>query len=1018
MTNVNSSDSRPPSDLKALRLDLESQIEGEVRFDDLSRALYSNDASVYQITPIGVVIPQTRQDVVRVVEISRRRGCSITARGGGSSQAGQAIGAGIQLDFSKYLNRMLVLNPDERWVRVEPGIVLDELNLALKPYGLQLPLDISTSDRATIGGMICNNSSGTRSIIYGKTLDYVMELTVVLSDGSIAELRPLDESQLDAASSRCDLEGDCYRVVRRAAAEHAVEIARRFPKILRRVGGYNLDEFVRAESNEPPLALLTAHHSPVTTYQSPLTTHSFNLARLIVGSEGTLALVLDAKLRLVPLPPARAMIVIHFGDLLESLAATPVILQHRPSAVELVDRFVLDQTRGKPAYEPLRAFIMGDPSAILIVELFEESAGDLCERVERLAAELSARGLGYHCHRAMQAAEQAKIWKLRRAALGLSMSERGDAKAISFVEDTAVAPERLRDYIERFQQILAAHGTHASFYAHASVGLLHVRPVVNLKTSEGVEKFQHIAGQIADLVLEFGGALSGEHGDGLVRSSFQEKMYGPQLYRAFCEIKRCFDPAGIFNPGKIVHAAPMTQHLRFGAGYVTPDTETAIDFGDFGGMVRAAEQCSGVGECRKTMAGTMCPSYMATREEADSTRGRASALRLAMTHAGGLHLTDAHLKRVLDLCLECKACKSECPTGVDMARLKAEMLHRLHQANGVSLRTRLLAHPGRLGRWGCRFAPASNWILRSRLARWLGEKTLGISRHRSVPRFAAHTFDQWYARHLAERSNGKRSPLGTGHEHTSVILFADTFMNYFEPEIGVAAMELIELAGLDVCAVSYHCCGRPLISQGLLDQAVIQAAVNVQRLYPAASRGATILFCEPSCLSAMRDDALALLRGEVKQKAEVVAQHSLLFEEFLEREWSRGRISLDLKAGPARILLHGHCHQRAMGLLAPAVALLSRIPRCEVIEPDAGCCGMAGSFGYLKEHFAISQRIAQRRLLPAVRQLCGDTPVLASGTSCRQQIRQMAGCAALHPATFIRSHLEGGRESLSAKISL
>jgi FAD/FMN-containing dehydrogenase/Fe-S oxidoreductase len=960
---------------------LASQIDGEVRFDDLSRALYATDASVYQVVPTGVVIPKSREDVIRTVQLCGRHGCSITARGGGTSQAGQAVGAGIQLDFSKYLNRILVFNPGEQWVRVEPGIVVDELNAQLKPYGLHLPLDISTSDRATVGGMIANNSSGTRSVVYGKTLDYVMEITAALSDGSVVEFRSLNESDLAAKCDQTGLEGDCYRAVGRLTAEHATEIDRRFPKILRRVGGYNLDQFMRSS------------------------VHPFNLSRLVVGSEGTLCLVLDAKMKIVPLPPARAVAVVHFHALFDALAATPVILEHRPSAVELMDRFILESTRGKTVYGPLRGFIAGDPAAVFIVELFEESPGDLTARLDRLEAELRSRGIGYHFHRAMSAPEQAQIWKLRRAALGLSMSERGDAKAISFVEDTAVDPARLRDYIERFQQILAAHDTRAGFYAHASVGLLHVRPVVNLKTIEGVEKFQRIADEIANLVLEFGGALSGEHGDGLVRSSFQHRMYGPDLYRAFCEIKQAFDPAGIFNPGKIVHARPMIENLRFGPSYVTPDPPTALDFSDFGGLGRAAEQCSGVGECRKISAGTMCPSYMATREEMHTTRGRANALRLAMSQPNGLRLADDEVHTVLDLCLECKACKSECPTGVDMARMKAEFLHKLHQSHGVPLRARLLANPERMAKWVRRLAPFSQWFLQSRAGRWLQETMFGLSRHRPLPRVAARTFEEWHLEHTRAARIRGRGPLASKSPESPVILFRDTFTNNFEPEIGIAVTELLEAAGRPVSLVQHRCCGRPLISQGLLDEAREQAEFNVEKLFPLVETGAKILFCEPSCLSAMREDTPGLLRGDMRQRAETLARSCLLFEEYFEHEWSTRRIELKLKPGPSKILFHGHCHQKAMGLLPPAIALLSRIPQCEVVDPDAGCCGMAGSFGYLHEHFHLSRRIAELRLLPAIRSRESGTIVVAAGTSCRQQIQKFVGETAVHPVVLLRSLL-------------
>ena len=593
-------------DLTALRLALEGALQGEVRFDPVSRALYSTDASVYQIEPAGVVVPRSREDIVRTVSICHEFRCPITMRGGGTSQAGQAIGEGIQIDTSRHYNRVLEVNAAERWARVEPGIVLGELNAILQKDGLRFAPDVSTANRATIGGMIANNSSGARSVWYGKTIDHVLELEVVLADGSLARFRRLSAQELEKACLGGSLEASCYREVRRLGALHTDEVERRFPKILRRVGGYNLDAFVDADD-------------------------SFDLTRLIVGSEGTLAVVLEARIALVPLPRARAVMTIQFADLLGALEATPAILRHRPSAVEVMDRFILDNTKQNLALDRLRrTFVEGDPGALLCVEMYADAADELPPRLDELQRDLTARGMGEHFHRALDNAGQATIWGLREAALGLSMAMKDDAKSLSFVEDTAVAPERLRDYIERFLDIVHRHGTVAGAYAHASVGCLHVRPVVNLKTEAGVRTFEGIAADVADLVLEFGGALSGEHGDGLVRSPFMRKMYGPVLYEAFRQIKRTFDPRGILNPGKIVDSPPLTANLRYGAGYVTPNPTTWFDYSEFGGLGGAVDMCSGLGACRKTLEGTMCPSYMATREETHSTRGRANVLRLAM----------------------------------------------------------------------------------------------------------------------------------------------------------------------------------------------------------------------------------------------------------------------------------------------------------------------------------------------------------------------------------------------------
>src|SRR5262245_29421023 len=545
-------------DVDALRRDLESQIEGEVRFDPVSRALYSTDASVYCIEPLGVVVVKSREDVVRTVLACRRHGCSLTMRGGGTSQAGQAIGPGIQVDTSKYFNRILEVNTAERWARVEPGIVLDELNAALKPLGLRFAPDISTASRATVGGMMANNSSGARSVLYGKTIDHVLEQHVVLSDGSVAHFRPLDAAGLEVAAQGDSLEARCYREVRRIARASAAEIERRYPKILRRVGGYNLDCFVRPEQ-------------------------PFNLAQLIVGSEGTLGVVVEAKLKLVPLPNAKAVMAIQFDNLLEALEATPAILMHQPSAVEVMDQFILDNTKQSARLDRMRqTFIAGDPGALLCVEFYGDRAQDLPPRLDALERDLRARRFGYRYHRAIDLAAQATIWSLREAALGLSMAMKEDEKSLSFVEDTAVAPEKLRDYIERFLAIVRRHQTTAGVYAHASVGCLHVRPVINMKTAEGVRKFESLANDVADLVLEFGGALSGEHGDGLVRGPFMEKMFGTTLYQAFRSLKHTFDPDGIFNPGKIVDCPPMTRNLRYGAGYQTPKPVTYFDYDEYG----------------------------------------------------------------------------------------------------------------------------------------------------------------------------------------------------------------------------------------------------------------------------------------------------------------------------------------------------------------------------------------------------------------------------------------------------
>jgi FAD/FMN-containing dehydrogenase/Fe-S oxidoreductase len=952
------------TDTDALQRELREQIEGEVRFDAISRALYSTDASVYQIQPLGVVIPRHRQDIMRTLQICRRFGCSLTMRGGGTSQAGQAIGEGLQVDVSKYYNRLLDVNAEEKWARVEPGIVLDELNAQLAPLGLRFAPDISTASRATIGGMIANNSAGARSVLYGKTLDHVLETTVALADGSVVEFREIARDQAPGGET---LEAACYRAVLRLGCEHAAEISRRYPKILRRVGGYNLNEF--ADPAKP-----------------------VNLAKMIVGSEGTLGIVLEAKLRLVPLPKAKAVMVIGFVDLLESLRAAPVIVKHGPSAVEVMDKSILDNTRQNPALDRIRStFIEGNPAATLCVEFYGDRKEDLPPRLDRLEQDLRSQGLGYSYHRETDPAQQARIWSLREAALGLSMAMKGDAKSISFVEDTAVAPERLSEYIGRFLEIVRNHQTTAGVYAHASVGCLHVRPVVNMKTEEGIRKFESIAQQVAELVLEYGGALSGEHGDGLVRSPFMRQMFGPTLYEAFREIKNTFDPEGLFNPGKIVDAPPVTSNLRFGSNYKTPNPVSWFDYSEYGGLGGAVEMCSGVGACRKKLAGTMCPSYMATRDESASTRGRANVLRLAMTgRLGESGLGDEGVFRVLDLCLECRACKSECPVGVDMARFKSEFLADYWKRHGTPLSARALGNIHELSRWGSRFAPLVNLAAASAPVRWLNEKMLGLDRRRVPPAWKRQTFDKWW-------SSRPRGSGAGGSANRAVTLFNDTFLNHYHPEVGIAAVEILERGGCRVEVARPACCGRPLISQGLLGDARSHASRLVEGLFPIVSGGKKIIFCEPSCLSAVKEDAPSLLRGEEQKRARQVAEACLLFEEFA------AALELALRPGPTRILLHGHCHQKSMGLLPATMSLLARIPSAQVTDLDAGCCGMAGSFGYGREHYEISRSIAGRRLLPAAQAMKPGEVLVAPGTSCRHQVAELAGVAAVHPATLVRS---------------
>ena len=853
--------------------DLRRVVEGPVRFDPMTRLLYSTDASIYQIEPVGVVIPRHKGDVHAVIELANRYNVPLLPRGGGTSLAGQTVGKAIVLDFSPHMNQLLEVNREEMWCRVQPGLVQDELNALVRPHGLLFGPDTSTSNRATVGGMIGDNSAGAHSIAYGLTVHHVLELTCYLADGSEVILRECGPEALRAKAKGNGLEGQIYRELLRLADAHRDEIRARYPKILRRVSGYNLDEFVK---DQP-----------------------FNLSRLVVGSEGTLVTVVEAKLRLVPRPKRTGLSVIHYTDIQAALESSQEILETGPYAVELTDKMILDLARGNLEQSKRMGFVQGDPAAIMIVEYAGESEAEVKAKVEAVEALRARHGIGYASTVTFAPEEQQSIWKLRKAGLGLLLGMKGDRKPIAFVEDTAVDPARLPAFVARFRAILEAHGAGAGYYGHCSVGCLHIRPIINLKEERGVRQMKAIADEITELVIEFGGALSGEHGDGLARSAANERLYGPRLYDAFRQVKRAFDPKGLMNPGKIVDAPPMTENLRYGPAYRTWTPQTILDFSGQGGFAGAVEMCNGIGACRKKLEGTMCPSYMGTQDEEHSTRGRANALRAVLSgRVPASEFTGKRLYEVMDLCLECKACKTECPANVDMAKLKYEFLAHYCAANGLPLRNKLFGRIERLSRLGSRLAPLSNWIADSALARRLLERFAGIDRRRPLPPFARQPFTDWFSRRRSQ-GDGRRG---------DVILFHDTFVTYNVPHVGIAAVEFLERAGYRVRLPEKKCCGRPLISKGMLGEAREHAAWNVGRLVSHARRDVPIVGLEPSCLLTLRDEYVDLLGSE---DARLVAERSFLLEEFLETERKRG-LSLRFEGNGKKELLHGHCHQKAM----------------------------------------------------------------------------------------------------------
>ncbi len=939
--------------LEHVAKELEAVIEGEVRFDTPARTLYATDASPYEIKPYGVVLPKSVDDIAHTLKVARRHGLPVLPRGGGTSLAGQTVGAAIVIDVSKYLDKILGFDETARTVTVQPGVVRDQLNAFLKPYKLQFTPDVSTTNRANIGGMAANNSAGTRSIKYGKTVDQVVAMTVMLIDGTVTEFRELSTGELGEKLKLPGLEGDLYRTVYGVVTKHEAEIKTRFPKVMRRVGGYNLDEFTEGRP--------------------------FNLAKLVSGSEGTLAFILDVTVKLSPVPAHRLLALLHFGSLKGSLQAVQHINRHGPSAVETLDDNLLKLGLENPNIAPLLGWLDGSPEAVLIVEFDGETETEMRAGLESMTADPEVMNRAYYLHVADTAAEQADVWNVRKAGLGVFNTIKGSAKPTAFIEDAAIPPEHLADYIPEVAAVCAKYGVKMVSYGHASVGVIHVRPILDLKTKEGLEAYRKISEETFTLVQKYGGSWSGEHGDGLIRSYKNRELFGNTLYGAFREVKRAFDPDNLLNPGKIVEAPPITEALRYGEGYQVLPLATHFDFSKDDGFMGAIEMCSGVGACRKTGTGTMCPSYMATRDEDHSTRGRANLLREAMNGRLEGGLTSKAVYDALDLCLECKACKAECPSQVDMAKLKYEFLQHYYDDHGTPLSARALGNAATVAPLGRAFAPVANALLPLPPMRWLIEKTVGVDRRRVMPRYATQSFDGWRKAHEKARSQNKS--IDTSTEKPKVALFADTWTMYNEPEVGAAATRVLEALGYEVEHVNYGCCGRPQLSKGLLRDAKKLAIKNVEALHQYVERGVPVVGLEPSCVASFQDDYRDLVPGE---KTEAVAQNVKMIDQFLAKEWTSGRLepAQTFHKNGVSIMLHGHCQQRAIQGTSSTKAVLGWLSE-NVSEVDSGCCGMAGSFGY--SHHELSMQIGEQRLFPAVRAHEGET--VACGFSCRHQIK-------------------------------
>jgi FAD/FMN-containing dehydrogenase/Fe-S oxidoreductase len=931
---------------------------------------------MYAITPRGVVAPRHADDVVAAVAIAAEHGVPVLARGAATSLAGQTVGDALVLDLSRHLDRILDLDPEARTARVQPGVVQDQLNRAAAAHGLMFGPDTSTSNRATLGGMIGNNSAGSGSVRYGMTIDHVRALEVVLADASRATFAPVDEAERARRAAAESLEGRLYRELPALVDKHREAIATGFPQFWRRAGGYRLDRLAK----------------------------NFDLAQFVVGSEGTLMIATEATVGLVPKPRHTMIAVGHFRSTQAAIAATEDALACDPAAVELMDRTILDLSRQKIEYAALGSILHDDPDALLFVSFTGDDPAELAGALDRLAALWERHGHGYSTLRAETPAQQGALLKVRKSGLGLLMAaSTGANRPLAFVEDTAVDPARLAEYTERFAAVLDRHQMRAGFYGHCSVGCLHIRPFVDLSRPEEVTRMRAVAEEIRDLVAEFGGANSSEHGDGLARSEFNRQLFGDELYEAMRQVKRIFDPENQMNPGKIVDSPAMTDHLRDPALPPAPPLRTTLDFtvisGGEAGMRGAADRCMNIGLCRKTDAGVMCPSYMATRREEDATRGRANALVKALSAADpAVALADERLHEVLDLCLMCKACKSECPLSVDMATLKAETLHQAHQVRGTPLRSRVFGGIRALNRLGAAAAPLSNLPGRVPVLRRLLGRAVGIAPQRPLPVFARRTLPRWFRGRSAPASDLSQHPLGP------LTFLADSFTSFTEPSVGMAAVELLERAGWQVRLEDRGCCGRAAFSKGMLDQAKRQATGLLDVL--AGGQG-PIVGVEPSCVLTVRDEHRTLLGAD--PRVVDVAGRAQLVDDLLVDAIDNGALQLRSDGWPTgcRILFHGHCHQKAEVGTRSTVELLRRIPGAEVVELDAGCCGMAGSFGFEAEHYGVSMAVGEDRLFPAVRAEPAATVVAATGVSCRQQIAHGTGRRAHHPVELIRAAIAG-----------
>ena len=970
---------------------LRESIEGDLRYDEISRTIYSTDASVYKELPLAVIWPKGTSDLKKIILFAAREKISLTPRAAGTSLAGQVVGGGIIVDVSKYMNMIIEVNAEEMWVRVEPGVVLDELNMHLKPYNLFFGPETSTSNRCNLGGMVGNNACGSHSLVYGSTREHTLELKVVLSDCSEVTFGSLDKQAFQEKCRLPDLEGDIYRNIFEILSDPLIrkQIKDGYPDPLipRRNTGYALDLLIdNAVFNEG-------------------SDEMFNFCRLLTGSEGTLAFITEIKLNLVRQPsPHKALVCIHLRKRNEAFLANLIALRYGPAAVEMMDDKILELTVDNISQMNNRFFLSGNPSAIVIVEFAEQSMEETESRAERMISELKSAGYGY-AYPVVKGKDISRVWELRKAGLGILSNMKGDAKPVSLIEDAAFRVEQMPGYIADFEKLLSKYNKEVVYHAHIGSGELHMRPVLNLKDKEDVKLFRTLGQETAQLVKKYRGSMSGEHGDGRLRSEFIPVIIGEDNYELLKKIKQCWDPGNILNPGKIVNAPVMNTGLRYAAGRDTPEIETVFDFSSSGGLIRAAEKCNGVADCRKShiIGGTMCPSFMATREEKDSTRARANILREFLSKDKTNIWDHREVYDILDLCLSCKGCKGECPSGVDMAKLKAEYLQHWYDRYGIPLRTRIFAHISTINKAGSVITPLFNFIIKNRVSSRIIKKIAGIAQSRSIPLLYKVSLRKWIRR--------TRKMINTGAAGRQVCLFIDEFTNYNDVQTGIAAIRLLNALGYKVITTDHEESARTFISKGLIRKAKKIIRKNILLFSGLISNDLPLLGIEPSAILGFRDEYPELAGPDLKNKARELSANCFLIDEFISSEFKAGRIkSESFSDVKVDILLHAHCQQKAISSSESTINMLSIPVNYSVREIPSGCCGMAGSFGYEKEHFELSNKIGELVLFPEIRKNGDHVIIAAPGTSCRHHIKDGTGKTALHPVQILYKALRKAEE--------